>query len=311
MTKEKRDATPVPVIRRRCCDTMSNHYRLLERTPGYRQVLSGLEASARSGSRTAALIGPNNIVTINVVVHVIYNTDAQRISDAQIKSQIDVLNADFSAANPDRSQIPSHWANLHEDTGIRFQLASKNPNGKKSAGIVRRKTSKQSFNSAQETMKARNLGGSNPWPTDRYLNIWICELSEGLLGYAQFPGGPPNTDGVVILNTAFGTTGSAAAPFNKGRTATHEIGHWLNLRHIWGDTEDCSGSDFVDDTPVQQHPNRNVPTYPVLSCNNAPHGDMFMNFMDYVDDLAMCMFTKGQVARMHATLRTARSGFMM
>jgi hypothetical protein len=135
-------------------------------------------------------------------------------------------------------------------------------------------------------------------------------LGGGLLGYAQFPGGPAATDGVVILNTAFGSVGTAAAPYNLGRTATHEIGHWLNLRHIWGDTEDCSGSDFVDDTPNAQQPNYGKPTFPHVSCNNAPNGDMFMNYMDYVDDDAMVMFTKGQIARMQATLAGPRNSLL-
>jgi hypothetical protein len=146
----------------------------------------------------------------------------------------------------------------------------------------------------------------DPRPTTKYLNFWICNLGEGLLGYAQFPGGPAKTDGVVILYTAFGTTGAAAAPFNLGRTATHEVGHWLNLRHIWGDKTDCSGSDQVSDTPKAQMPNYGTPTWPHISCNNGPNGDMFMNYMDYVDDAAMFMFTQGQAARLNATLAGPR-----
>jgi hypothetical protein len=164
--------------------------------------------------------------------------------------------------------------------------------------------------SEENSAKFKSLGGADAWPSDEYLNIWVCTLGEGLLGYAQFPGGAPETDGVVILNAAFGTKGIARAPFNLGRTATHEIGHWLNLRHIWGDTDDCNGTDSVDDTPTQQHPNRDKPVFPKLSCNNGPNGDMFMNFMDYVDDAAMFMFTKGQVVRMHSALQTARPNFL-
>ena len=142
-------------------------------------------------------------------------------------------------------------------------------------------------------------------PTE-LLNIWVCNLGEGLLGYAQFPGGPAATDGVVVLYTAFGTTGAAAAPFNLGRTATHEVGHWLNLRHIWGDRTDCSGTDEVSDTPRAQMPNYGAPEWPHISCNNGPNGDMFMNYMDYVDDVAMFMFTQGQAARINATLAGPR-----
>ncbi len=136
----------------------------------------------------------------------------------------------------------------------------------------------------------------------------MCQLTGGLLGYAQFPGGPAATDGVVALHSAFGTTGTAAAPFNLGRTTTHEVGHWLNLRHIWGDDGNgCSGSDFVADTPNQGGPNYGTPTFPRVSCDNGPNGDMFMNYMDYVDDAAMVMFSTGQVTRMQATLDGLRS----
>jgi hypothetical protein len=136
----------------------------------------------------------------------------------------------------------------------------------------------------------------------------VCPLSGGLLGYAQFPGGPAATDGVVINTLAFGTTGTAQAPFNKGRTGTHEVGHYFNLRHIWGDTPDCSGSDMVADTPNCAGPNYQSPTGPVVTCNNGPHGDMWMNYMDYVDDTSMFMFTAQQVLRMRTALATARSG---
>ena len=126
------------------------------------------------------------------------------------------------------------------------------------------------------------------WPSAQYLNLWVCPLAGGLLGYAQFPGGPAATDGVVILHSAFGINGTAAAPFNLGRTATHEIGHWLNLNHIWGDDgTGCSGTDNVADTPNQGGPNYGAPTFPHLSCSNGPNGDLFVNYMDYVDDRAI------------------------
>src|SRR4029434_8339970 len=128
----------------------------------------------------------------------------------------------------------------------------------------------------------------------------------GLLGYAQFPGGPLATDGVVNNLQAFGTSGTAQAPFNKGRTATHEVGHYFNLRHIWGDTEDCAGTDFVADTPNAAGPNYGTPSFPSVSCSNGPNGDMFMNYMDYVDDAAMVLFTQGQAARINATLAGPR-----
>jgi hypothetical protein len=161
-------------------------------------------------------------------------------------------------------------------------------------------------------MKSSATGGHDAWPADKYLNIWtvprLTSPQGDLLGYAQFPGGPPATDGVVILHSAFENIGTAAAPFNLGRTATHEIGHWLNLRHIWGDDGGgCSGDDFVADTPNCADHNFGKPTFPHVTCSNGPNGDLFMNYMDYTDDDSMFMFTNGQNVRMQACLNTDRS----
>jgi hypothetical protein len=245
------------------------------------------------------------LVRIQTVVHVVYRTDAENITDAQVKSQIQVLNRDFRAKNQDKSKVPAVWKGLVTDAKIEFALAKRDPKGKATNGITRTKTKMKSFG-ADDSVKAKSTGGVNAWPTDRYLNIWVCKLGDGLLGYAQFPGGPAKTDGVVVLNTAFGTQGIATAPFNLGRTATHEVGHWLNLRHIWGDRNDCGGTDFVPDTPNAQLPNHGKPKFPHVSCSNGPNGDMFVNYMDYVDDAAMFMFTAGQVERMNATLAGPR-----
>ncbi|KAL7914424.1 hypothetical protein GGI35DRAFT_476241 [Trichoderma velutinum] len=137
-------------------------------------------------------------------------------------------------------------------------------------------------------------------------------LGQGLLGYAQFPGGPPETDGVVIDHTAFGTMGTARAPFNLGRTTAHEIGHYLNCFHIWGDDRlMCTGSDQCEDTPNQAGNNRGKPTFPNISCNNGPNGDLFMNSMNYTDDAVCTMFTKGLVKRMDATLSGPRSSLVV
>jgi hypothetical protein len=173
--------------------------------------------------------------------------------------------------------------------------------------VIRVKTTETAFQD-DDGVKSSAAGGSDAFSPKKYLNIWVCTLAGGLLGYAQFPGGPVSTDGVVVLNTAFGTKGSAKAPFNKGRTTTHEVGHYFNLRHIWGDTEDCSGGDLVADTPNAETPNFGKPTFPHVSCSNGPSGDMFMNYMDYVDDAAMFMFTAGQVQRMHVTCDGPRKG---
>jgi hypothetical protein len=277
---------------------MVAHMRLLEEYRPFRTRQSRLErATARRRSAEARVAKPA-LVTVPVVVNVVYRTDEQNVLDAQIKSQIAVLNRDFAATNPDRSRIPAPWKGLATDSRLRFKLAK----------TVRKKTTHGAFATDDSVKKAAS--GVPPFEPEGHLNLWVCALSGGVLGYAQFPGGPASTDGVVIDYRAFGTKGTAQAPFNLGRTATHEIGHYFNLRHIWGDTEDCSGSDFVADTPNAAGPNYGMPDFPVVTCNNGPNGDMFMNYMDYVDDVAMFLFTAQQVVRMRTALDQSRPGFL-
>jgi len=288
---------------RRQCGAMAAHFRLLETDPGFRARQSRLEQATQ---RLAHAPGRRRIpIRIRVVVHVVWRTDTENLSKRQIAGQIAVLKRDFRARAPDRTQVPAVWQGLVTDAGIAFELASRDPAGRPSDGITRTRTPRTSFGTG-DSVKSSRTGGADPWPSDRYLNLWVCTLSGGLLGYAQFPGGPKRTDGVVITSSAFGTSGTAKAPFDRGRTAVHEVGHWLNLRHIWGDTEDCSGSDLVADTPNAAGPNYGRPSFPHVSCANGPSGDMFMNYMDYVDDAAMLLFTPEQVARMHATLQGPR-----
>ena len=230
------------------------------------------------------------IVTIPVVFHIVYKTSAQNISDAQIQSQLDVLNDDFRRMNSDAN---NNWGQA-TDTEIEFCLATVDPNGNATDGIQRRATNKPSF-SSNDFMKFNNKGGLDAWPADDYLNFWVCNLGSGLLGYAQFPGGPANTDGVVCDYQYVGTIGTATAPFDLGRTATHEVGHWLNLRHIWGDGG-CTVDDFVADTPQSDGANYGCATGHV-SCGTV---DMVENYMDYSDDACMNLFTVGQSVRMDA-----------
>ena len=280
---------------RRTCATMAVHHRLLRTVDGYAERCSENENHALRAQIAPA--GRDGCTEIPVVVHVVYKTDEQNISDAQIASQIDVLNADFRKRNADVANAPAPFAPLATDARVQFTLAD----------VTRTKTTVDSFDS-DDAVKSAATGGADAWDADDYLNLWVCQLGGGLLGYAQFPGGPAATDGVVILHSGFGTTGTAAAPFDLGRTTTHEVGHWLNLRHIWGDDgTGCAGDDFVPDTPNQGGPNYGTPAFPTVSCDNGPDGDMFMDYMDYVDDAAMFMFSAGQVTRMQATLDGARS----
>ena len=298
-------------IKVRNCATMEVYNRQVEAFPEFRRAQASIENNINSllyQSRSFRLSQP---VMIQVVVHVVFNDETQNISEEQINSQLEVLNQDFRARNPDRSKVPEVWSGLSADALIGFELAKVGPDGAPTNGITRTQTTVESFGT-DDQVKDSSRGGVSPWATDRYLNIWVCSLGNSILGYAQFPGGPPETDGVVVDYRAFGTMGTAQAPFNLGRTTTHEVGHYLNLSHIFGEGRGstCSDSDYVDDTPNQLGPNYQKPIFPSISCDNGPHGDMFMNYMDYVDDDSMYMFTDGQVARMSATMQGPRASLI-
>lgn len=229
---------------------------------------------------------PDGIIEIPVVINVLYKTAAQNISIEQIQSQLDVLNQDFSATNSDYSTASPFLAVRSGDIRIRFVLDN----------VIRVRTKVQSW-PINDAMKKSSKGGIDPTSPQTKLNFWICNLTSGYLGYAQFPGGNASTDGVVIDNNAFGTIGDLYTAYNKGRTATHEVGHWMNLRHIWGDTN-C-GNDLVNDTPVHGTSNFGCPTNAISDCG-AAHPMMTMNYMDYTNDPCMYMFTLGQKDRMLA-----------
>ncbi|MBK8145690.1 MAG: T9SS type A sorting domain-containing protein [Bacteroidetes bacterium] len=284
---------------KRNCGSHEHHLQMLQNDPAYVIAHEQIEKQTRDfeanpQKKTRA------VKTIPVVFHVVYNTAAQNVSDAQVQSQLAVLNADFRKLNADWTNTPAVFQGLVADCEIQFCLAQQDPNGNATTGINRVSTAVTSF-STNNAVKYSAQGGANIWDRNKYLNIWVCNLSGGVLGYAQFPGGAAATDGVVITYTGFGTMGTAQAPFNKGRTATHEVGHWLNLYHIWGDDgTSCNGSDLVGDTPNQADENYGCPAFPAVSCANGPNGDMFMNYMDYTDDACMYMFSAGQKTRMDA-----------
>jgi len=303
----------------RNCATMQVHERLLETDPDYRGNRLKIEEftteyikNLKEGGAAALRSG---VVRIPVVVHVVWNTAAQNVSDAQIQSQIDVLNEDYRRVNADWTTAPAAFQPLAADARIEFALAVRDPDCNPTTGITRTSTTVTSF-PADDTVKSAATGGHDAWPRDKYLNLWVCNLPYipglgNLMGYAQFPGGPAATDGVVIDYAFFGTMGTVSAPFDLGRTATHEIGHWFNLIHIWGDDDSaCTGSDSVADTPNQGGPNVGCPTFPRVTCSNGPNGDMFMNFMDYVNDDCMVMFSQGQADRMNACLLGARAAIL-
>ncbi|WP_207435181.1 zinc metalloprotease [Sabulibacter ruber] len=250
------------------------------------------------------------VIQIPVVVHVIYAEDAFNVSDQKIASQLKVLNEDFRKRNPDHAKTPEEFKHLVADVGIEFVLATQDPEGKPTNGITRTYSTISGFDGHGEhkpiddrTLFFTSKGGHDAWPTDRYLNIWVVEMSDrhgnlGLAGYAHMPGADPRIDGVVIDPRTYGTLPPLTKENALGRTATHEIGHWLNLHHLNGQTPNgCNSTDLVDDTPPASDAYWGTPSYPQYSCGQS---SLFMNFMDRVDDEAMYMFTKGQRARMRA-----------
>ncbi len=236
----------------------------------------------------------NGVLEIPVVVNVLYRTTAENISLSQIQSQIDVLNKDFNATNSDYNTANNPYSSVRANVGIRFVLDQ----------VIRKSTTKTSWGTNDAMKKSASGGMAAVSPTTK-LNLWVCTIGGGILGYAQFPGGASATDGVVIDGKYLGTTGTATYPFNLGRTATHEIGHWMNLRHIWGDT--TCGSDSVSDTPVHNTANYGVPAVGHRStCSGTPL-EMYMNYMDYTDDRGMYMFSAGQKSRMLAVFAVGGS----
>lgn len=244
-------------------------------------------------------------VSIPVVFHVVYNTPEQNISDAQILSQIDVLNEDFNSRNLDVINVPSAFQFSVGKGGIRFVMAQFDPSGNPTNGITRTYSPVTSFSSSGNVCFT-SLGGHDAWNTAQYLNIWVCNKS-GAAGYATYPwSGNPLSDGVIVKYTYVGRVGTFTNNWNyqRGRTITHEVGHWLGLIHIWGDAP-C-GDDLVADTPTQGAANGSCPTFPHITCSNSPNGDMFMNYMDYTYDACRVMFTVGQTERMNYYLSTTR-----
>ena len=287
------------------CYSSDYKQELIRKTPELALKIAAIESSTkqfivnRKASNGDSKTPSNDfpLITIPVVVHILYQSSGQNISDAQVISQIDVLNKDYQRLNGDSINTPEIFRPFAASCGFRFVLATTDPQGSPTNGIIRKHTDILAF-SIDDRIKSSALGGDDPWNCDNYLNIWVGNLTSGILGYSSVVGGPKDKDGVAIQFTAFGTMGSVLAPFNKGRTATHEIGHWLNLIHTWGDA-DC-GDDQVADTPPQKGPNRGCPSAVRITCGSGPYGDMYMNYMDFTDDACLNIFTADQRDRMRA-----------
>ncbi len=307
--------TPGP----RTCGTQAADLRqqneLRRRQPGYDAAKRTAPAASNRAQREAAVT-----YTLPVVVHIIYNGEAvgtgANISQAQVQSQLDVLNEDYRKLNADGSLVPSAFQAVRADAQVQFVLAPRDPSGNPLAepGIDRVNAGSKGFTAAPyaDYYVDDIIKPATSWNPDQYVNIWVLPLPSTELGYAQFPdntaglgglsaqGGAANTDGVVVTYTAFGRVGTLNAVYNRGRTLTHEMGHFLGLIHVWGDAQ-C-GNDYCADTPTQETSNFNCPSFPHVSCSNGPTGDMFMNYMDYVNAACMQMFSGNQQDRMQAVM---------
>jgi hypothetical protein len=241
-------------------------------------------------------ITPNLKITIPVVVHILVERGAEAVSMEQVKSQLDALNRDFNGRNEDLLMVPDYFKNLVANCGIRFELAKVDPAGKATSGVVYKQPNRAMFTIGDE-MKLTSKGGDDAWPRDHYFNIWVCPMITSIHGFTSDIYGPAELDGIVLNQESFGTINKAAA-FSMGRIAVHETGHWLGLKHIWGDS--YCGDDGIDDTPQQKSYNKGCPSGILYSCGTGGTGDMYMNFMDLTNDACMYMFTEGQKKSMLA-----------
>lgn len=253
--------------------------------------------------------------SIPVVVHVIHNGEpvgtGANIPDAQILSQIDVLNKDYQRLNADKVNTPAEFASVAAGIDIEFVFARQDPEGLPTSGIVRVRGSKSGWS----LENAPEYKAQSYWPSEDYLNIWVVNMIDEYLGFAQFPitslpgvEGPfgPLTDGIAVDHRVFGTKDAGSFDldnqYNKGRTTTHEVGHYLGLLHTFGSEGSCNTTDHVDDTPSQSSATLTCPTHPSVQCG---HNKMFQNYMDYTDDACMNLFTAGQISRVLTVLQNS------
>ncbi len=286
--------------------------RLMEDLAAYPALQQDREALESTLAKWMATnVQPRDMITIPVVIHIVWRTEVGNISDAQIQSQLDVLNQDYRKRNKEQAKlIPKEFQHLAADVGIEFCLANIDPVGNPTNGITKTSTSIENigiYNDIYYTSR----GGQDAWDTKRYLNIWVCELPKGLLGIGTTPmSALPEEDGIVIDYRYLGTIGTAknSKPNHLGRTLTHEIGHYFNLLHPWGlMTDDCDEDDKIADTPFQTGPYFGCPSQQSYACNTQ---SLTSQFMDFSDDACMALFTEGQKARMLASLYTARQGLI-
>ncbi|MCB9267454.1 MAG: T9SS type A sorting domain-containing protein [Lewinellaceae bacterium] len=279
----------------------------------YRCATENPEGSTHRPSAPAGMtVEGRSVITIPLVVHIVWHTQEENLSEAQVQSQADVLNADFRALNTEIPSVPAVFAAAVADMEIEFCLVATTRTQTPYAGIA------NLYANGQRRVCHTALGGRDAIDPAHYLNVWVSARNDGACGDGTFPENPQapaGEQGVFIRPDCFGTAGTAAPPFNLGRTTTHEIGHYLNLKHLWGEgLEDplCQSDDMVEDTEEQaysysDYTGQDCPTHPSFSCGSA---DMFMNFMNLPADRCMAMFTHGQKERAWDAIATFRPGLL-
>ena len=291
------------------CDQQNHSQEILLQNPEISKVRIQNERDIQNWLANKT-VTTQSVISIPVVFHILYTTEEQNLSEPQILAQLEALNRDFRRNNPDTVLTPERFKSVATDTEIEFCLAIQTPDGYLTNGIIRKETSVKKIGETDKYYQPTQ-GGSQIWDPEVYLNIWVCEINDTLLGYTYLPGeANASFDGIVLNYQICGNAFYISAPYNKGRTLAHEIGHWLNLEHPWGEEEGCGYDDKVSDTPLQEKPNYQCPNAIVISCNNAPNGDMHMNYMDYTFDQCQNSFTYGQKERMLATLNTNRKSLL-
>ncbi len=272
-----------------------------------KQLISERLQEASTGTQKAEVF-----LTVPVVFHIVLSNPSL-VTDAQLKAQLDTLNKDYAGTNGDTLHIPPWFKPLFGKANIQFALAVQTPDGEPTTGIERITTSHGQFDVFTNDVKHTATGGVEAWNTDNYLNVWVCELANGYLGLATFPDDNDSANqGAMIEYRSI--PGGSFTNYNGGKTLSHEIGHYFNLYHVWGDDNGaCTGTDYVDDTPNQGNYTSGCPgndTVVVDNCSPVAPGILFQDYMDYSYDNCLVMFTVDQVARMQAAALTWRSAII-